>query len=207
MSQQDDLRRAVCDNPADDTARLVYADCLEENGHSEQAAYIRVEVELQQSGPGRGPPRTAEDQRALGERLLAARAAYDPEANADANLNGLRPEWSRGFVGCITIEIADCLGRLEAVLAIHPIEMICLLNGGREAGSIRITRGGLRANTLFELAIASATTGDLEQNEWGTELIPEDMSRLVAGERIFRKWSNRDEMIRGVGAWLVSQAH
>ncbi len=34
----DALFRALCEQPADDTARLVYADWLEENDHSERAS-------------------------------------------------------------------------------------------------------------------------------------------------------------------------
>lgn len=44
-----DLLRAICDDPTDDTSRLVYADLLEEYGdESEQARaeYIRVQIEL-----------------------------------------------------------------------------------------------------------------------------------------------------------------
>lgn len=38
--------RAVVADPADDTTRLVYADWLDENGHPDRAALIRVQVEL-----------------------------------------------------------------------------------------------------------------------------------------------------------------
>src|SRR5262245_21618304 len=39
------LFRAVCENPADDTPRLVYADWLEENDQPERAEFIRLQCE------------------------------------------------------------------------------------------------------------------------------------------------------------------
>jgi uncharacterized protein (TIGR02996 family) len=37
--------RAICDNPADDTVRLAFADWLDENGEPERAAFIRASIE------------------------------------------------------------------------------------------------------------------------------------------------------------------
>jgi uncharacterized protein (TIGR02996 family) len=39
------LFRAVCENPADDTPRLVYADWLQENGQPERSEFILVQCE------------------------------------------------------------------------------------------------------------------------------------------------------------------
>ncbi len=46
MSDGDALLRAILMNPADDVARLVYADWLQENGHGDRAALIRLGVEI-----------------------------------------------------------------------------------------------------------------------------------------------------------------
>jgi len=40
------LLRAVCECPADDAPRLIYADWLEENGGGERAEFVRVQCEL-----------------------------------------------------------------------------------------------------------------------------------------------------------------
>jgi uncharacterized protein (TIGR02996 family) len=40
------LMQAILDDPDDDGVRLVYADWLEEHGHTERAAFIRVQCEL-----------------------------------------------------------------------------------------------------------------------------------------------------------------
>lgn len=41
------LLRTIIKNPADDTARLVYADWLDEHGRAERAEFIRVQCELE----------------------------------------------------------------------------------------------------------------------------------------------------------------
>lgn len=54
--------RAICENPADDVSRLVYADWLEEHGEQSLALFIRESVAAERSRPaligfptGRGP--------------------------------------------------------------------------------------------------------------------------------------------------------
>jgi len=46
LSQHEAFLRAIFDNPEDDTARLVYADFLEEHGNEAHAELIRVQCEL-----------------------------------------------------------------------------------------------------------------------------------------------------------------
>jgi uncharacterized protein (TIGR02996 family) len=46
MSDHDALLWAICESPADDLPRLVFADWLEENGQPERAAFVRAQVEL-----------------------------------------------------------------------------------------------------------------------------------------------------------------
>ena len=42
---------AICEQPHDDTARLVYADWLTENGRADRAEFIRGEIELPRTPP------------------------------------------------------------------------------------------------------------------------------------------------------------
>lgn len=44
MNERDALLRAICDNPDDDTPRLVFADWLQERGEEERAEFVRVQV-------------------------------------------------------------------------------------------------------------------------------------------------------------------
>jgi uncharacterized protein (TIGR02996 family) len=46
MSDHDALLAAICENPDEDTPRLVFADWLDENDRCEQAAFVRAQVEL-----------------------------------------------------------------------------------------------------------------------------------------------------------------
>ena len=46
MNERDALMRTICENPDDDTPRLVFADWLQENGDEERAEFIRVQIEL-----------------------------------------------------------------------------------------------------------------------------------------------------------------
>lgn len=46
MTDHDALLAAICENPDDDTPRLVFADWLDEHERGEQAAFVRAQVEL-----------------------------------------------------------------------------------------------------------------------------------------------------------------
>jgi uncharacterized protein (TIGR02996 family) len=45
-TQQDALYLAVCEYPDEDTPRLIFADCVEEDGDAIRAAFIRTQIEL-----------------------------------------------------------------------------------------------------------------------------------------------------------------
>jgi uncharacterized protein (TIGR02996 family) len=51
VTERDALTRAVCAEPGDDTARLVYADWLDENGDPDRAEFIRLQCHLEASDP------------------------------------------------------------------------------------------------------------------------------------------------------------
>jgi uncharacterized protein (TIGR02996 family) len=61
------LLAAVVANPADDVARLVYADCLEENGNAPRARFIRLQIEAERYHP---------NSRAHAERTAEAAALF-----------------------------------------------------------------------------------------------------------------------------------
>src|ERR1051325_9635906 len=96
MSTEAALLRTIRDTPDDDTARLVYADFIEEEGDPDRAEFIRVQIAV---------TRTADDprRRDLEDReyeLLAAHEEHWLGVPRDApGLGGLRFE--RGFVSDI----------------------------------------------------------------------------------------------------------
>lgn len=63
------LLAAVVANPADDVARLVYADCLEENGNAPRARFIRLQIEAELYHPN---SRAHADRTAEAAALFAA---------------------------------------------------------------------------------------------------------------------------------------
>jgi uncharacterized protein (TIGR02996 family) len=93
MNQEDAFLRAICENPDDDTPRLVYADWLEEHGDTARAEFIRVQIELERKeadDPATAPLRTrAED------LLRGRRDTWRQELPAWARLGA---RFRRGFV-------------------------------------------------------------------------------------------------------------
>jgi uncharacterized protein (TIGR02996 family) len=90
MSAEDAFLRAICDNPDDDTPRLVFADWLDEHGDSagrERAEFIRIQIELAKLPPEQ--LRTIRD-----ERVLALRQRE--YALFDAH----RSDWQESFPAC-----------------------------------------------------------------------------------------------------------
>jgi uncharacterized protein (TIGR02996 family) len=63
MTEQEALFRAVCEAPADDTPRLVYADWLDDHDRADRAAFVRLQCDLHRrpaDDPKAGPLRRLE---------------------------------------------------------------------------------------------------------------------------------------------------
>lgn len=46
MTDRESFLKAICEQPADDTARMVFADWLEEHGEPERAEFVRLQIAL-----------------------------------------------------------------------------------------------------------------------------------------------------------------
>jgi len=86
MSDREALLRTIFENPDDDAPRLVYADWLEEHGDPQQAAFIRLQIDLD-----RRPPEVPDPQ--------------DSRVNEMASLWSVRkrwrylsPRWTAGYL-------------------------------------------------------------------------------------------------------------
>ena len=67
------LFRALCVNSTDDTARLVYADWLQENGQAERADFIRLQCERGTSARRTRPsPRLAQRRHACSRSMATS---------------------------------------------------------------------------------------------------------------------------------------
>ncbi|MEN0061092.1 MAG: TIGR02996 domain-containing protein [Myxococcota bacterium] len=116
MTQE--LRDAIRTHPGDDHARLVYADWLDDQGDSDRAAFIRIQIARHQLEDDAPEQVTLELQaRALQER----REAKWREALPDLDANVTWGEFDRGFVrriGLGNAELWHDIGRkaLDATL-------------------------------------------------------------------------------------------
>jgi uncharacterized protein (TIGR02996 family) len=146
MSDGSALRAAICAHPDDDTARLVYADWLDEHGDSKRAAFIRLRIEEARARRDDAPAaafiesgctRTrgglellnwAAVDADLGARLKAqkryARARQNLSATAEGapKVRGLRYAWSdRGFISQLIVDDAEAfLARADDVFRAVP---------------------------------------------------------------------------------------
>jgi uncharacterized protein (TIGR02996 family) len=137
MSDRDALLATILADPADDTARLVFADWLSENGEADRGEFIRVEVEL-----ARTKPHTEDDERR--RRVLLHRR--------DDLLRQHRAEWlapflpfakdssfERGFVSSLHVPAHAFLEGAERWFAVTPLTRVKFANGfiiGEDAGRL-----------------------------------------------------------------------
>ncbi len=90
------LLRAVCESPDDDTPRLVFADWLDENGESERAEFIRVQIAI---APGEPDPKAI----ARADSLLG-RHKRQWAAELPTHMGWVwGKSWSRGFVEALLV--------------------------------------------------------------------------------------------------------
>jgi uncharacterized protein (TIGR02996 family) len=126
MTERDALLRAVCENPDDDTPRLVFADWLQENGDETRAEFIRLHLPLAErerfydwSLSDDGARRARELEKEHGERWLAD----------VPKICGITWKMWRGFPGWV---IAGGWGPLRQLIpkvaGRWPVEHLTLLN-------------------------------------------------------------------------------
>src|SRR5215471_9295778 len=117
MSTEAALLRTIREAPDDDTARLVYADFVEEEGDSARSEFIRVQValgRLAEDDPARSALKAREHE------LLAENESHWLGVPADAQ--GL-VEWvfARGFVNDIAATPDFMLNEGADLCAAHPV--------------------------------------------------------------------------------------
>ncbi|HEY1188922.1 MAG TPA: TIGR02996 domain-containing protein [Gemmata sp.] len=100
MTDADALLRGIIAHPADDTARLVYADWLQENGRGEEGEFIRTQCRLAAAAPD-DPEYPALLERDEELRLWLHTHAPKPHPKFPAGLEVDGPKWwwlaDRGF--------------------------------------------------------------------------------------------------------------
>lgn len=118
MGDREALLRAVCENPDDDTPRLVFADWCEEHGERERAEFIRIQCELAR---GSVSDSRAADLRARESQLLDEFATLWAEP-----LRGLIHQFvfKRGFVERVEMSLEAPAEQIVRVFEVAPIRRV-----------------------------------------------------------------------------------
>jgi uncharacterized protein (TIGR02996 family) len=122
-SDGDALFRAICENPQEDTPRLIYADWLDENGDTERAEFIRLQIEARVLDPAYpAPDAIVRVTRLLREYGNAWRAELPQIAGVCWN-----PFFVRGFIehADLTAE-KDSSAHLTQAFAAAPLSRLVL---------------------------------------------------------------------------------
>jgi uncharacterized protein (TIGR02996 family) len=122
MTEREALQKAVCENPDDDTPRLVFADWLDENGEPERAEFIRVQIELTSNSH----PDENRILRARESELLEKHAGAwtDPLAGYWLDWSGKPYSFSRGFVEHLELEATTFTARGEELFRLTPLRSV-----------------------------------------------------------------------------------
>ncbi|MCE9561703.1 MAG: TIGR02996 domain-containing protein [Planctomycetes bacterium] len=186
----DALLAAVCADPDDDTARLAYADFLEEHKNPERAEFIRVQIELAQLSPW---DRKAKLLR-FRERLLLVRHGEGWRAELP-ELGGV--EWGkfeRGFVSEVTLESLKVLTkRFDVIRAASPVTAIQVnsLDGitskppepHRWLRSVRLGAACAAPGVVSQF-VSSHWVGTLTRLEIGTHVSASDVVAIAGANRL-----------------------
>jgi uncharacterized protein (TIGR02996 family) len=113
---------AICAQPDDDTARLVYADWLAENGQADRGEFIRADIEF-----ARTPPNTETDERR--RRVLLERRTELLKKHKTAWLAPFVPfakdgAFVRGFVQALEVPANTFLQQAEKWFALAPLTRV-----------------------------------------------------------------------------------
>jgi uncharacterized protein (TIGR02996 family) len=124
MASENDLLRAVLDDPAADAPRLAYADWLAAGGEPGRARAIRAQLEADGMSADSG---FAQELGGLGSRDISACAAIlGLGRSAWRSGYAARLHWRRGFVDRVELPAAAFLAHAAALFAAHPIVAVRL---------------------------------------------------------------------------------
>jgi len=121
-SDGDALFRAICEQPREDTPRLVYADWLQENGDPERAEFIRFQCEFPKWGSSH--PRFRE----LVQRTDSFEPHFSRWMSPLPRVNGIKwwdTWWERGFIDSVTFASTKAfVENADAVFAASPVRLL-----------------------------------------------------------------------------------
>jgi len=127
MSEREALHRAICENPDEDTPRLVFADWLDEHDEPERAEFIRLQIEIAQLPEGKKKQKRQVREKELldahkevwSEPLKPFYASY--YSGIYAHHYAPPVVFRRGFVETIAMDATAFIEHGEDVFALSPI--------------------------------------------------------------------------------------
>lgn len=160
MNEREQLLRAILEQPDDDTVRLAFADCLDENGDHDRAEFIRLQIAAAAKGDGgtywslhgtAGKPTRFGDlvkNEPWGNApsLEYVRSGKDA-GYLQASSSSAAVLWRRGFIEgvlCSGVSLGPQLGRLRE----HPVREVLLTNEPHLSVCTRL-HPGWEYGTLF----------------------------------------------------------
>jgi uncharacterized protein (TIGR02996 family) len=141
------LLRYLCKHPDDDSARLVYADHLEDQAEDERAELIRVQIALTHDYDPAAADREAELLALHGERWRQEVPAW---ARRGSNFR-------RGFVAEVRCTVVDWLAGGEDLVARTPVEEVFFEPGPTDTVALASSAALVQVRTLI---LCNAGLGD-----------------------------------------------
>jgi uncharacterized protein (TIGR02996 family) len=114
------LRRAIVENPDEDTHRLVFADWLDENRQPDRAAFIRAQIEAARAEPFSPQARAANDK--ADELLKKHRLAWTTSIRDKAS----EIRFQRGFVTGVHTEASEFSRVAPPLFEAEPVQELTL---------------------------------------------------------------------------------
>jgi uncharacterized protein (TIGR02996 family) len=205
------LLRYLCEHPDDDSARLVYADHLEDQGRPERAELIRVQVGLTRGQDSTAAARETELLTLHGDRW---REEVPGWARPGSNFR-------RGFVAEVRCSVVEWLAGGEDLVARTPVEEVFFEPGPTDARALGASPALSRLRTLIlchaslgdagvrDLVVFSPHLGRLRElflagNDLGNEAA--DLIALTASLKQLTELDLRDNRIGDEGAHSLASS-
>jgi uncharacterized protein (TIGR02996 family) len=189
----DPFTLAVCENPDDDTPRLVYADWLDEHDDPDRAAFIRLQCEL---------ATLADDSPRRREVAYLARQLEDRHAADWAPPDGqvLEYRFARGFVEMVGLTAESLEHERTAVLfGLNPIRRLWVTGMDGDVHALRrcvprtnsitaldLTGNDLTADSLRDLA-GFAHLYEVRELELLFNRLGDEAAAVLCGEAFFQR--------------------
>ena len=177
MNEQAAFTRAICESPDDDTARLVYADWLQENGQGRRQEFIRLQILLHHTPfirKGGSHAKWPEPWASHVNRSHELAEVYGATwAGAARQLVPEMPSvmwhswYDRGFVGSVSCGPPDEFKRLaSAIFAESPVTLVFV--------NAHPFRPDVRGPWLYQRGGATRFSDSSHLPEWLFDLLPEE---------------------------------